>query len=52
MNEETHLYKFTVPAEAVYDADDAIYVTVESYYAEVVPRGCFQVHTHNYITPY
>jgi len=48
MDEGAHLYKFEVPAEATMTKDglavhwDSLYVTVESYYSEVVPMSCFE----------
>jgi len=38
MDEANHVYKFTVPAEAVSDPGDAIYVSIEGYYAQVIPN--------------
>lgn len=45
MDEDTHLYTFSVPTSAQPSTDgpfpDALYVTIESYYSEVIPMSCF-----------
>ena len=41
MDEAQHIYKFTVPQDAQINANDALYVTVEGYYSEVIPMSCF-----------
>lgn len=38
MDEQEHSYYFTVPSHA--DGSDEIYLTVESYYQDVIPNEC------------
>jgi len=52
MDEETHVYKFSVPSDAAPSTDgpfpDALYVTIESYYSEVIPMSCFEASSDGY----
>ena len=51
MDEEYHYYYFTVPSDAVASKDgdenffdftwDSLYITIESYYYEMIPQSCF-----------
>jgi len=47
MDEANHRYKFTVPSDATYDAGDSIYVSIESYYSQVVPNSCFKENSND-----
>ena len=41
MDEEEHVYKWTIPEDAVLAPGDGFYFTVESYYSQVIPMDCF-----------
>ena len=52
MDEETHVYKFWVPNDAEVSSEgpfpDSLYVTIESYYSEVIPMSCFMENSDNW----
>ena len=44
--EEEYIYQFRVPDDIIpANGDDMLYITTETYYAEVIPSACTQGYT-------
>jgi len=39
-DEDQYEFYITIPADAVVGVSDALYITVETYYIEIIPKTC------------